>query len=34
MILDIQGIYTKNLDQTNKINKKYDEIYICILKLE
>ena len=34
MILDMQNIYIKYLNQTNKTDKKYDEILIYILKLE
>lgn len=34
MILDMQRIYTKNLDKANKINNKCNEICTYILELE
>ena len=34
MILDMQSIYTKYLDQANKADKKHNEIYTRILRLE
>ena len=34
MILDIQSIYIKYLNQVNKANKKHNKIYIYALKLE
>lgn len=34
MILNMQNIYTKYLDQENKTDKKHDKIRICILKPE
>ena len=34
IILDMQSIYTKYLNKINKVNKKRDEIYTCILRLE
>lgn len=34
MILDMQSIYTKYLDQANKANKNCDEIRTYALKLE
>lgn len=34
MILDMRNICIEYLDQTNKIDKKYNKIYIYILKLE
>ena len=34
MILDMQSIYIKYLNKTNKTNKKYDEIRTCALEME
>ena len=34
MILNIQNIYIKYLDQVKKVYKKCNKIYICTLKLE
>ena len=34
MILDIQTIYIKYLDKTNKINKKFDEENTSVLGLD
>ncbi len=34
MILDMQSIYTKYLDQANKADKENNEIYTCALGLE
>ncbi len=34
MILDMQNIYTKYLDQANKVDKEYNEICIYMLELE
>lgn len=34
MILDLQSIYTKYLNQVNKTDKKRNEIHIYALKLE
>ena len=34
MILNMQIIYIKYLNQTNITDKKRDEIYICALRLE
>ena len=34
MILDMQSIYTKYLDQANKVDKERDEIHTYALELE
>ncbi len=34
MILDIQSIYTKYLDQANKADKECNEIHTRVLELE
>lgn len=34
IILDIQSIYTNYLNQANKTNNIYNEIYIYLFKLE
>ena len=34
MILDMQNIHIEYLNQINKVDKKHDEIYICILRLK
>ncbi len=34
MILDMQNIYIKYFDQTNKAHEEYNKIRICILWLE
>ena len=34
MILDMQSIYSKYLDQVNKADKKCDEVHTCALGLK